>query len=119
MSTEKPNNRQRLTAKSSPFGPVDGRTATNNDVPIAVCQRSTHGEKGELRFSLKLSGQTGQATVAAEIRVAERAQTGVSHAMRQGQQQAVVRHLRILDRSAHPEIQAASHQHEGDVVERV
>ena len=56
--------------------------------------------------------------VAAEVRVAE-ALDAMAHAVRQRQQQAIVRHAVVAQRPAHAEVEAVADQHERDVVERV
>ena len=56
--------------------------------------------------------------VATEVGVAK-ARYVMPETAGQGHKQPIVRHLRILERSPHAEIEAASHQHKRDVVERV
>ncbi len=40
-------------------------------------------------------------------------------AMREGQQQAVVRHMRVFERTPHLEVQAVADEHERNIVQRV
>src|SRR3712207_8498036 len=41
------------------------------------------------------------------------------HAVGEGQQQAVVRHPRVAQRTSHAEAQTVAHQYEGDIIQRV
>ena len=63
-------------------------------------------------------GEVGQRAIAAVVGVAEAGQ-GMAHAVRQGEQKAVVRQARIFERTSHLEVQAIADQDERNVVECV
>ena len=68
-----------------------------------------------LKLELRLSGQVRKRAIAAIVWVAE-AVDAMAHAMRYRQQQAVVRHFVVAERTSHFHSQAVANQHKWNVV---